>query len=110
MAFFLFHARPLANSNPSQFVSEYATTLFGASAVSGKSPADALALVTPDEHNFGSAAWFLTTKCSADVRSALKTGSDAGWAAYNNQCINGGEATFADRTKYWNRAKAALGV
>ena len=94
---------------PSQFVSEYATSLLGASAVAGKSPVEVLALVTPDEHNFGSAAWFLTAHCTADVQNSLKTGSDAGWAAYAG-CIGGGADTFAARTEYWTRAKTALGV
>ncbi len=75
--------------------------------MAGKSPVEVLALVTPDEHNFGSAAWFLTTKCTADVQNSLKTGSDAGWAAYAG-CI--GVGVDAARTAYWNRAKTALGV
>lgn len=98
-----------ANMMSPTFVSEYATSLFGASAVSGKTPADVLALVMPDEHNFGSAAWYYTNKCTADVQSSLKTGSEAGWAAYA-KCIGGDPATFAARSAYWTRAKKALGV
>lgn len=99
----------MANSNPPlQFVSEYATELLGAAKVTGQSPVAVLALVTPDEHNFGSAAWFLVKKCP-DVRTALKTGSDAGWQAYN-KCIGGDAATLPARTEFWTRAKTALGV
>lgn len=89
-------------------MSEYATELFGAAKVTGQSPVAVLALVTPDEHNFGSAAWFLINKCN-DARAALKTGSDAGWEAYN-KCIGGDPATLPKRTEFWTRAKAALGV
>jgi hypothetical protein len=93
---------------PVQFVSEYATDLFGADKVAGKSPSEVLAMVTPDEHNFGSAAWFLKNKCTADVRASLKTGTDAGWTAYN-QCI-GVDGTLAERMAYWTRAKKAFNL
>ncbi len=91
-----------------QFISEYATDLFGADKVSGKSPNEVLALVMPDEPNFGSAAWFLTKKCSADVRASLATGTDAGWKAYNG-CI-GVDGTLPNRMAYWTRAKQAFGL
>ena len=91
-----------------QFISEYATELFGADKVTGKSPDAVLALVMPDEPNFGSAAWFLTRKCTADVRSSLATGTDAGWVAYN-QCI-GVDGMLSDRLAYWTRAKKAFGL
>ncbi|KAK4235792.1 hypothetical protein C8A03DRAFT_36354 [Achaetomium macrosporum] len=97
-----------ANMMMANFVSEYATDLFGADKVAGKTPDEVLALVTPDETNFGSAAWFLTKKCSADVRSSLKTGTDAGWIAYN-QCI-GVDGTLSDRMAYWTRAKQAFNL
>ncbi|SPQ18920.1 85eea3a9-dd18-43f0-8a31-52928eb69e5c [Thermothielavioides terrestris] len=98
-----------ANMMMPNFVSEYATDLFGAAKVAGKSPNDVLALVTPDEYNFGSAAWFLTTKCTADVRSSLKTGTDAGWIAYNSNCL-GVDGTLSERLAYWNRAKTAFNL
>lgn len=75
--------------------------------MAGKAPNDVLALVTPDEHNFGSAAWFLTTKC-ADARTSLKTGTDAGWQAYN-KCL-GVDGTLPERLAYWTRAKTAFGL
>ncbi|KAK4154021.1 hypothetical protein C8A00DRAFT_43141 [Chaetomidium leptoderma] len=97
-----------ANMMMADFVSQFATDLFGADKVAGKSPDAVLAMVTPDEHNFGSAAWFLTKKCTADVRSSLKTGTDAGWTAYN-QCI-GVDGTLPDRMAYWTRAKTAFNL
>jgi len=75
--------------------------------VSGKSPVEVLALVTPDEYNFGSAAWYLTTVCTAEVRSSLKTGTDAAWAAYS-QCVGATDPT--GRKAYWDRAKAAFNL
>lgn len=92
----------------SQFVKEYATDVVGAAQVGDKSPNDVLALVTVDEHNFGSATWFLTTKCEAGVRTALKTGTDAGWLAYNS-CI-GVDGSLPERMAFWNRAKAAFNL
>lgn len=63
-----------------------------------------LALVTPDDYNFGSGPWFLSTKCTDDVRSQLSEGTDAGFSAYMG-CV--GVELTADRTAYWTRAKAA---
>ncbi|KAK3906831.1 hypothetical protein C8A05DRAFT_29261 [Staphylotrichum tortipilum] len=97
-----------ANMMSPTFISEYATELFGADKVAGKSLDDVLSLVTPDETNFASAAWYLTRKCSATVRSSLATGTDAGWVAYN-QCI-GVDGMLSNRVEYWNRAKKAFGL
>ncbi|KAK3337362.1 hypothetical protein B0T19DRAFT_70478 [Cercophora scortea] len=97
-----------SNMMSPNFVNEYAISIFGSSAVAGKSPDEVLALVTPDDYNFGSAPWFYQTKCGADVHSALKSGSDAGWAAYMG-CI-GVDPADAARLQYWNRAKTAFGL
>jgi hypothetical protein len=97
-----------ANMMSPTFISEYATELFGADKVAGKSPDGVLALVMPDEPNFGSAAWYLTRKCSADVRSSLATGTNDGWAAYN-ECI-GVNGMLPNRLEYWTRAKKAFGL
>jgi len=96
-----------ANMMKINFITKYATELFGAAKVSGKAPNDVLALVTPDETNFGSAAWFLKANC-ASVQSTLKTGTDAGWLAYN-QCI-GVDGSIGSRMEYWNRAKTAFAL
>lgn len=66
-----------------------------------------LALVTADEYNFAAGAWFLTNKCSAEVRSGLASASDKGWSDYH-ACI--GTPVTDDRTAYWTRAKAAFGL
>lgn len=73
------------------------------------SPADLLDLLRENEtYDFGSGAWFLTTQCSADVRSTLQDGSEAGWKRYITDCV---ETTVTDeRKKYWERAVKALGV
>jgi hypothetical protein len=76
--------------------------------VANKSPVDVLAMVTPDEHNFGSAGWFLTAHCEPSVREGLKTGSDAGWTAYM-QCV-GVDGSDPARVEYWNRAKKAFNL
>ncbi|KAJ9157611.1 hypothetical protein NKR23_g148 [Pleurostoma richardsiae] len=66
-----------------------------------------LALVTPDQYNFGSGPWFLTEKCS-DTQAELKKGTDAGWEAYMT-CV-GVDATDSERLAYWTRAKEAFGL
>ncbi|KAL2128833.1 hypothetical protein VTI74DRAFT_8579 [Chaetomium olivicolor] len=96
-----------ANMMMFNFVQEYAADLFGKEAVDGKAPDNVLAMVTVDEHNFGSAAWFLTKKCS-NVRSALQKGDDAGWLAYN-ECI-GVNGELPERMAPWNKAKAAFNL
>ncbi|CAG8984200.1 hypothetical protein HYALB_00004183 [Hymenoscyphus albidus] len=64
------------------------------------------ALVLPDEYSWGSAAWFLTTKC-ASSRPAIQAGGDAGLKAYS-ACV--GVEVDADRTKYYNQAQSAFGL
>ncbi|KPM41072.1 hypothetical protein AK830_g5482 [Neonectria ditissima] len=68
---------------------------------------DLLALVTPDEYNFGSGPWFLMTQCDASVREALTKDIDTGFAAYM-ECI--GTSLTDDRTAYLDRAKEAFGL
>ncbi|KAI3332690.1 hypothetical protein F4824DRAFT_285641 [Ustulina deusta] len=65
-----------------------------------------LALVTPDEYNFGSGPWFLTKNCP-QVVSPLATGTDEAFSAYM-QCV--GVELTAERSAYWTRAKAAFGI
>ncbi|CEO58337.1 hypothetical protein PMG11_03067 [Penicillium brasilianum] len=73
------------------------------------SPADLLDLLRGNEvYDFGSGAWFLTTQCSADVRSALQKGDEAGWQKYISDCV--GTSVTDDRKAYWTRAVDALGV
>ena len=65
-----------------------------------------LALVTPDEYTWGSAAWFLTSQC-ASARPAIQAGGQAGFQAYMS-CA--GTSATSDRLAYWNRANSALGI
>ncbi|KAJ5180294.1 hypothetical protein N7492_003504 [Penicillium capsulatum] len=73
------------------------------------SPADLLDLLRENEtYDFGSGAWFLTTQCSQDVRSALREGSETGWQKYISDCV--GTSVTDERKAYWERATKALGV
>lgn len=65
------------------------------------------ALVLPDAYAWGSAAWFLTTQCSEEVRSTLRTGGQAGFESYMG-CV--GTTATSDRLAYWERANTAFGV
>ncbi|TQV92966.1 hypothetical protein IF1G_08269 [Cordyceps javanica] len=66
-----------------------------------------LDLVTPDEYNFGSGPWFLTTQCAPDVREKLRADIDTGFAAYM-KCV--GVEVTDDRKQYLTRAKKAFGL
>lgn len=72
-------------------------------------PADLLNLLHKNKiYNFGSGIWFLTTQCSADMRSTLQDGSEAGWERYITDYI---KTTVTDkRKKYWEQAVKALGI
>lgn len=76
--------------------------------MAGKSPAEVLDMVTPDEHNFGSAGWFLKAHCGAGVREKLKAGTDEGWRAYM-ACV-GVDGSDPARLQYWSRAKKAFNL
>lgn len=64
-----------------------------------------LDLVTPDEYNFASGAWFLVSQCP-DVRETLRDDPEKGYQAYM-ECV--GVEVTEDRLEYWNRAKEAFG-
>ncbi|KAJ6150118.1 hypothetical protein N7471_001317 [Penicillium samsonianum] len=73
------------------------------------SPADLLDLLRSDgATDFGSGAWFLTTQCSKEVRSALADGSETGWQRYISDCV--GTSVTDERREYWERAVKAIGV
>ncbi|PGH00949.1 hypothetical protein GX51_05498 [Blastomyces parvus] len=65
-------------------------------------------LLKSDDHDFGSAAWFLTTQCSPAVREELQSGSQKGWEEYLTRCVRT-DAT-GQRKDYWEKAKLALNV
>ncbi|KAF2252793.1 hypothetical protein BU26DRAFT_209565 [Trematosphaeria pertusa] len=96
------------NMQMPQFNIDYAASLFGSAAVQSAGSLDGvLELVSKDEESFGSAAWFLSTKCSADVRTGLADATPEGWAAYLTQCI--GTTDTPDRDTIWKAAVQALG-
>lgn len=64
--------------------------------------------LTTDEYAWASAAWFLETQCSSDIRNDLETRGRAGWEAYLTDCV--GTTVDGGRVAYWQRACAALGV
>ncbi|KAG5924059.1 hypothetical protein E4U61_001715 [Claviceps capensis] len=66
-----------------------------------------LGLVTPDEYNFGSAAWFLVKQCGRDVMRALQRDLEGGFAAYM-KCV--GVEVSEERRVYLERAKKAFGL
>lgn len=92
--------------------SKYASSLPGLKdklASVSNSPADLLDLLRENEvYDFGSGAWFLTTQCTADVRSALQKGDQAGWQRYISDCV--GTSVTDERRAYWERAVKELGV
>lgn len=86
-------------------------TITGGAAASALSTDQAnavLALVTPDEYNFGSAPWFYSTQCSAAVKTALQAGTTAGFAAYMG-CV-GVSPDEGNRESFWQAAQKAFGL
>lgn len=61
-----------------------------------------------DARSFASAAWFLTTQCSADVRKQLQTGTLDGWHAYLTTCIY--TTVTDDRDAGWQKAHEQTGT
>jgi hypothetical protein len=64
-----------------------------------------LKLVLTDEFSFGSAAWFLWTQCSPEIREVLRKGGEQGWANYIKGFV-GREPE--PRKAYWQAAVKAL--
>lgn len=65
------------------------------------------ALVLPDEYNFASGPWFLTTQCEPDVREKLRADIDSGFEAYM-ACVN--VQVDDKRRAYLERAKKAFNI
>ncbi|KAL8641572.1 MAG: hypothetical protein Q9226_008618 [Calogaya cf. arnoldii] len=65
-------------------------------------------LLSKGEYDFGSAAWFLKTKCSEKVRSGLKTGKTEAWKAYITECV--GTEVTPERQAGWEKAAKAMRV
>ncbi|CAG8896411.1 unnamed protein product [Penicillium egyptiacum] len=73
------------------------------------SPAELLDLLRSDSAtDFGSGAWFLTTQCPKEVRTALADGSETGWQRFISDCV--GTSVTDERREYWERAVKAIGV
>ena len=91
------------------FVSKYVASLPDlAGKAGGADPAGTLKLVLDPQHSLGSAAWFLSSQCSADVRKGLQAGTQQGWEAFITGCV---QTTVTDqRRQYWVKAKEALFV
>jgi hypothetical protein len=96
------------------FVKKYASSVAGADAVSSAESigGDAglkavLALVnSDDEKSFGSAAWFLTSTCTPEVRAGLVAETTDGWHAFLTECV--GTTAAAERDVPWLAAKQAM--
>jgi hypothetical protein len=96
------------------FVEKYATAVAGADAVTQAKAAGetagleaVLALVnSDDEKSFGSAAWFVTTQCSADVRAGLVAGTTEGWHQFLTACV--GTEADPSRDTSWTAATATI--
>lgn len=96
------------------FIEKYATAVAGAGAVATASAAggDAglnavLALVNSDDAtSFGSAAWFYSTQCSADVKAGVAAETVDGWHNFLTACV--GTSLDPTRDTPWVAAKAAI--
>ncbi|CAO2656815.1 Nn.00g056180.m01.CDS01 [Neocucurbitaria sp. VM-36] len=96
------------------FVKLYANSAAGSQAVAQAESAggDAglnavLALVnSDDEKSFGSAAWFLTSQCTADVRAGLVAETVDGWHNFLTACV--GTTAAAERDVPWVAAKQIM--
>jgi hypothetical protein len=94
----------------SQFTSLYAQATLPAdqwAQVQGNGDAIIQALL-PDELSFGSAAWFLTTQCSPQVRTALQSGSEDGARQFFTSCVY--TSYGEDRATLWEAAHAQVGT
>jgi hypothetical protein len=67
-------------------------------------PVQVLALVNCERWSFASAAWFLTTQCTGEVRQGLAALTEEGWEAYLTDCV--GTTVTDDRTAIWKKAIA----
>ncbi|KAK4914572.1 hypothetical protein LTR66_017141, partial [Elasticomyces elasticus] len=66
------------------FVAQYAA----AEGITADSdPAKQLNNVIAAGADFGSAAWYYSTKCSADVKAAVQKGGENGWHSFLSTCV-----------------------
>jgi len=101
-----------SNQMTQRFIVEYAQSIPEIAPQVTAAAGDAAKLVDiliDDKYNFGSGPWFLHTKCNADVRSALQTTPDQGWARYMRECV-GVDPNQSGRQEVWASAKKAFGI
>lgn len=67
-----------------------------------------LNLVADEKYTWGSAAWFLKTKCTQAVRDGLNAGSDDAWIQYITVCVD--TSNPPERMAFWTAAKTAVGL
>ena len=66
------------------------------------------ALVLTDNLSFGSAAWFLRTKCTPDISTGLAAATQAAWSKYMTACV--GTTDVPERLAGYQKALKAYGV
>ncbi|EAS28427.3 uncharacterized protein CIMG_09631 [Coccidioides immitis RS] len=59
-------------------------------------------LLSKDDYDFGSAAWYMTSQCTSDVRKGLQDGKEDGWEKYITACV--GTTASGERLRYWQVA------
>ncbi|KAF2788424.1 hypothetical protein K505DRAFT_218239, partial [Melanomma pulvis-pyrius CBS 109.77] len=59
-----------------------------------------------NDSSFGSAAWFVSTQCSPEVRKGLEAGTQEGYDAYLTQCV--GTTVTPERDAGWTATIAAM--
>ncbi len=65
-------------------------------------------LISYGDYDFGSAAWFLTNKCTPDLRAKMDAVATNVTGAYVD-CLGAGPETLSDREKLFQTALTALG-
>lgn len=102
------------NMQSPEFNQKYATYLNSIGKISssdlqaaGTDPTKILNLLEPDQFSFASAAWFLDTQCTPDIRTGLQAGTEDGYNAYLTTCI--GTTSTPDRITGWQAAMKVVG-
>lgn len=103
--------RNMQSTTYNQKYAQYLTSLTDSGITQGavalatrEGPAAVLNLVNTDRWSFASAAWFLTTQCSAEARSGLAEGTEIGWTNYLTGCV--GTTATEERNEIWHAAMA----
>jgi hypothetical protein len=91
------------------FVTEYATHLYGPSRVAAASTREQVLDLANSDHesSFGGGAWFMREKCP-DLIEIFNTQPDMAWANFTSVCV--GTDRTRKRDDYWFKAKSELGI